>query len=366
MEDVKSTDSRPTAARARSKGPQRASGVRTPAQAAADIDRVLELYCNEIISKGYDDPEYWWWPRSAWVDPNQLIVDGENGSLYRVGFTTNADQEVTFAAPVEVLETFTDIPAATKARVLVTAAAERQSPAPVRVFASRSELAPLANSDSEGGVTPPGNNVGMNRDQLCEALGLPTTATDAEIDAATAARKAELEANPAPADPADPANPAPPADPADPAPADPAPAPADPAPADPADPAPAAGGPRPGMVEVPAETWAEVQNGAAAGARVAGEAEITRRDDTIASACGAGKIAPSAKESMENLHERDPKAFYSLLTASVADGGLAPNIVPVTRQGGAGAHDAEASATVSDAEMAALFPEVAIPAAGGR
>jgi hypothetical protein len=120
-----------------------------------------------------------------------------------------------------------------------------------------------------------------------------------------------------------------------------------------------------GMVSVPASEWVRVQAGAAAGTKVAAENEAKRRDDTIAAACAKGKISPSAKGSMENLHKRDPDAFYNLLTASVAEGGLAENLVPVTHQGSSGGSNAaDASATVTDAQMAAMFPEM-IPA-GGR
>lgn len=361
---------KPTAARARSGGPRRAAPVQVP-EAAADIDRVIDLYIeNEILSHSPDEAEYWWWPRAAWVEPNQLIIDAEDGTLRRVEFTTNAKQEVTFAEPIEVLEQFVDLSPSAKARVLVAAAADRKSPAPVRVFASRDEVPNAPKREPEGGVGDGGNNVGMNRDQLCAALGLPTTATDAEIDAKTA----ELAAAQAEGDAGDGGGTgdggegsgsgegsgdgggegegAPAGDGGE-------------GSGEGGEPAPAASGPRPGMVEVPADQWESVQSGAAAGARIATEAETTKRDDTIAAACKAGKISPSAKQSMENLHDRDPKAFYNLLTASVDKGGLQANVVPVSRQGGAGGGEggAEASA-VTDADMARMFPEFSF--AGGQ
>jgi hypothetical protein len=317
-------DPKPTAARPRQA--RRAAPAAAPAiEAAADIDRVVELYCQELISKGYDDPEYWWWPRAVWADPNQLIVDGENGSLYRVAFSTNDQQEVTFADPVEVLETFTDLEPAAKARVLVSAARDTGSRAPSRVYASREDTPAAPKTEPEGGVDEGGNNVGMNREQLCAALGLPADATDEQIDAKTA----ELAA----ADPAEGGDGGQGGGEPDPAPAgeggeggeggEP-------------DPAPAASAQLPeGMVAVPADIWESVQTGAIAGGQLAEQAEVTNRDSTIVAATAAGKISPSAKESMVNLHARDKEAFYKLLTASVSEGGLAPNLIPVAQRGGA-------------------------------
>lgn len=344
-------------------GPRRAarSGLRTPADAAADVDRVIEAYVTEVIlEESPSDPEgmYWWWPRAAWVDPNQLIVDTESGGLVRVPYTTNDQQEISFAAPVEVLEQFVDLSPTAKAHVLVAARQDTQPRSAMRVFESRDEVPGLPQREPAAGVGDGGNNVGMTPEQL-KALGLAEDATPEQIDA----RIAELAAlenadggdggegsgseggeagsegsgsegaeGEAPAEGAEGAEAAPPA----------------------------ASGPRPGMVEVPAEAWETVQANAAAGAAVATQNEETRRDTTIAQACQDGKIAPSAKQSMENLHARDQQAFYNLLTATVDKGGLAKNLVPVTQQGGAGRdQDAQASATVSPDEMARMFPEVA-------
>jgi hypothetical protein len=237
----------------------------------------------------------------------------------------------------------------------------------MRVFASREDVPGLPQRDPEAGVGDPGNNVGMTPEQL-KALGLAEDATPEQIDARItelAALEADGGGEGGEGSPAgeggegsgsengngegegSPAGEG-----------------SEGGEGGEQPPAASASGPRPGMVEVPADQWESVQTGAAAGARIATEAEITRRDDTIAQACSDGKISPSAEESMENLHERNPEAFYNLLTASVDKGGLAPNLVPVTRQGGAGKDAASASAAVTPERMATMFPEVSFAGAG--
>lgn len=325
MGTVKS-DPKPTAARARTTGPRRAAPSAAPAvDAAADIDRVVDLYCQELIGKGYDDPEYWWWPRAVWADPNQLIVDGENGSLYRVEFSTDDQQQVTFAEPVEVLETFKDLEPAAKARVVMSSARDLGHRGPVRVFASREDTPAAQKTEPEGGVEGGANNVGMTPEQLA-AIGLSADATPEQIDA----RLKELAALEDTGDGGAEGDPAAGGDGG-----------GEGGEGDPAaggeggegEGAPAAGALPAGMVAVPAEVWADVQANATAGGQLAVQAEETNRDSTIVSATAAGKIAPSARDSMINLHARDKEAFYKLLTASVSEGGLAPNLVPVNQRG---------------------------------
>lgn len=357
-------------------GPRRASAsrLRTPADAAADIDRVVETYITEVIleeNPGDEDGMYWWWPRAAWVDPNQLIVDADDGTLRRVPFTTNDQQEITFAEPVEVLETFVDISPSAKAQVLAAAHADAKPRSAMRVFASREEVPGLPQKDPEAGVGDPGNNVGMTPEQL-KALGLAEDATPEQINARIAELTA-LEAaageggeggEPAPGEGGE-------GEGGEGAPAgeggEPAPGEGEPAGGEGGATPPAAGAGTDGMVRVPASEWERVQQGATAGAKVAAEAEVKRRDDTIAAATAVGKIAPSAKASMENLHERDPESFYNLLTASVDKGGLAEGLHPVTRQGGAGQQQgATASAALTPQRMGQLFPEVAFAGAGSN
>ena len=146
---------KPAAARARS-GPRRASAsrLRTP-EAAADIDRVVDAYITEVILEedpGDEGGMYWWWPRAAWVDPNQLIVDADDGTLRRVQFTTNDRQEISFADPIEVLEEFTDLAPAAKAQVLAAAHQDAQPRSAMRVFETREDVPGLPQREPAAGV----------------------------------------------------------------------------------------------------------------------------------------------------------------------------------------------------------------------
>jgi hypothetical protein len=50
-----------------------------------------------------------WWIRAIYLDPNELIVDDDEGTLYRVPFTVSGDK-ITFAEPVEVKIEYVDVP----------------------------------------------------------------------------------------------------------------------------------------------------------------------------------------------------------------------------------------------------------------
>lgn len=66
---------------------------------------------------------------------------------------------------------------------------------------------------------------------------------------------------------------------------------------------------------------------AAAASGVSSTTETKRRDDTIEAAVRAGKVRSGEHESLCGLHARSRDVFYSLLTAPVEQGGLAPGLV---------------------------------------
>lgn len=320
-------DPKPVAAR-----PRRAAPL---PKAAADIDRVIEIACDEICEGEWGEEFYWWWPRAAWVDPNQILFDSNDGHVFRRPFTTDDEQNVTWADAVEVLETWKDIAPAAKADVLVTAS---QS-APARVFTSREDSpARPPKMASEQGVPDADNNVGMDPELIRAALGLAADATEEEVTAAAEARKAELAAaeteettettETTEETPAEETT---------------------------TEESPAASQLPEGMVAVPADKWAEVQSGAATATQLGEKAEETHRDNTIAAACASGKIRPADRESMVNLHASDKDSFDRLLTEPVAKGGLAPGLVPVSARGNSKPEAAAATAEVDEGEMAALF-----------
>lgn len=151
--------------------------------------RVELSVSTEDISRAWydahaDGPMSWWWIREINVDPTEVIVQTEQGDLYRVPFTVDG-ATVTFGTPTQVRVEYVDVPAAVAA-----SESERVRREHVTVFASRQESLPEGES--------------MDLSTLRTSLGLPDDATDEAILAAAAerataaaaaeARIAELEA----------------------------------------------------------------------------------------------------------------------------------------------------------------------------
>jgi hypothetical protein len=74
---------------------------------AASVDSVTRQFWNDFAQ----GDRYWWWPVDVWVDPNQVIADDDEGHLYRIPFSSDADGNVAFGDPVHVQQEFRDLPA---------------------------------------------------------------------------------------------------------------------------------------------------------------------------------------------------------------------------------------------------------------
>lgn len=300
-------------------------------------DRVFEDDRGDL-----QDP-YWWWARSVRVDPLEIIAEGDE-DLWRIPVTTDGEDEVTFGTPERVREVYVPVNATAGdttvrrdalvldgQRVLATYLHRPEKPA--KPAASRPDP---TNPTQE--VTMPTIDIPALRERTgLPAEQLPDNATEDQINEA-------LNAEPEPTPKGDPAPEGDPAPTGDPAP----------------ETQPAASTVPDGFVQVPAATWAEVQAGAQAGARIATESEETRRDQTIQAALDIGKIPPAQREAMVNLHAERPEAFYTLLTASVEEGGLAEGLVPVDPKG----RDTEVNASNSEATQA--YIDQHFPRTSGR
>lgn len=86
--------------------PMPAAGVR----AAVSVEDIRRSYYDTL-----DSAQYWWWIREVRVDPAELIVDDDDGSLYRVGYTIDSSGVLTFAEAVEVEIEYVDVAAAAAA-----------------------------------------------------------------------------------------------------------------------------------------------------------------------------------------------------------------------------------------------------------
>jgi hypothetical protein len=122
-----------------------------PVSLEADVDKVIDVFYSEFCV----DERYWWWARAVRVDPNVIIADDDEGSLWRVPIQTDADQNITFGEPERVIQTFQPAPEA-KA---VLAAAAQTAPSggrTLKAFAAREQTVPSERRERpEGGVTAP-------------------------------------------------------------------------------------------------------------------------------------------------------------------------------------------------------------------
>lgn len=270
-------------------------------QAATSTEDVRRAYYESLESG-----QMWWWIREVQLDPAALIVDDDEGHLWRVDYDVSGD-EVTFGEPEEV-------------RIEYVAATSSPAPGPraaTVIFASRAESRPE--------VEP------MDLSALRESLGMPD-ATDEEVVAAAAER---LTVEPTPVTPPVVDTPAPVA------------------------PAPVADTPGPvtvpdGAVLVDASTWAEVQARANDGAQAASVLRRRDRDAFIDRVRASGRLAPAnadLRASLEREWDRDPTAAQRVASQLAV-------VVPLEEIGTDAGAEAEASVEAYDAMDAFLFPEV--------
>lgn len=288
----------------------------TPSGTVAGMDMGMvqrafidDLEEGDIDVSGLEDcgPCLWWWPRSVRVEDGGdlvLIVDDDAGHLIRVPFTVNG-AELDYGSPEVVMETFVPVPSGTSAsgpRVLASWAGNS-------VRAARSSTTPqeAETMDIDAGV-------------LRARLGLAEDASEDDIQAALAAEPAPGKAPVAPVVPE-------------------------------------------GMALIDEGTLAELRTGAEAGITASTRFANQDRDAVITAAIEAGKMPPARREHFEALWGRDAEGTRTLLTASQAEGGLAPGLIPLDgrEMGRAGDGDADPAADVATHESirARHFPELA-------
>lgn len=322
-----------TASRAVAASGGRAIAARArPVEASANVDDVRRDFYNQVREMAIDA---WSWIRAIYLDPNELIVDDDNGHLYRVPFTTS-DSGTEFSDPVEVNIQYVDAAAGIRRSQREARALNASTGRRIAVYASREDSRPASTNDG-GNMTP---------EQLA-ALGLPANASAAQIHARLITMAAENDPAAAPDPPAaTPATPAAPATPATP----PVDEPEDDDEAEetatpPAAPATAAtGGITPeaiaalraaGLAVVPQTTLDSIQRDAATGATHAREEAETRRSANIAAAIREGRIRSADAPTFTNMYANTATAALAdtLLTATVENGGLRAGLVPVEERG---------------------------------
>lgn len=160
-----------------------AGGTATaPVSLEADVDKVIDVFYSDFCV----DERYWWWARAVRVDPNVIIADDDEGSLWSVPIQTDADQNITFGEPQRVIQTFQPAPEAAAALAAAAQTAPRQGRT-LKAFAAREQTVPSERKERpEGGGTDPANNSGMklSDEQLAKLrtrLGLSEDATEEQI-----------------------------------------------------------------------------------------------------------------------------------------------------------------------------------------
>jgi hypothetical protein len=158
---------------------------------SVSIDRVRRAFNYDWATdpdNGVAENTYWWWARDVRVDPDEVIVDDDEGGLWSVPFTTDGADAVTFGEPVRVRETFEPLLAAAQ-RVASAARTVASFSRPSR--AEKEEASRFAAPDPAASVRPENEETPMDdnvRRTLAAAHGLdPDAATEEQVNAAVIA-----------------------------------------------------------------------------------------------------------------------------------------------------------------------------------
>lgn len=141
--------------------------------ASTNLEDVRRNFYDEYATQ--ETGRYWWWVRAVLLDPNELIVDDDEGGLYRVPFTVNGET-IVFDDPISVKIEYVDAP---------VAASHGTAPVLASTFASSQASRP-ANRQQEDEVDTPTATVDLA--QLRRHLGLPEDATEDQINEALEAQ----------------------------------------------------------------------------------------------------------------------------------------------------------------------------------
>lgn len=140
-----------------------------PANALAGVQ-------TEDVRRAYYDTlesgQYWWWIRAMYVDPMELIVDDDEGGLWRVPYSVDTAGAVTFGEATQVVIEYVDKPQA----------ASRTTRRTVVAYANRQQARPGQGE----------RKVSMAFDQnaaLRTLLGLEPDASDEDVQAALEQRE---------------------------------------------------------------------------------------------------------------------------------------------------------------------------------
>lgn len=305
-------------------------------RAAVSVEDIRRTYYDTLGSG-----QMWWWIREVRVNPAELIVDDDEGSLYRVSYAIDtANDTITFGEAQPVKIEYVDVAAGrpvvdVAAGQMVAAAWADPSTAarPHREGTNPRRRAAAADPAQPEPVSatvpnqPEEVDVKLS-DEALQKLGLEPGASEDAINAAVLAMSDAPPSSDPPADePAAPSTP-PVADP-------PAPQ-TEPKPDDTDD-----DGNKPdesnvtklpeGMVLIDTATLEELKTGVAAANTLMTERTKSERDALLDGAIRAGKFPRARRAHYEQLLAADPEGTKALI------GNLASGVIPVTERGVAAA-----------------------------
>jgi hypothetical protein len=310
-------------------GRELANAVAKKVNAQANLDDVRRQYYD-----GLENTQTWWWIRAIYLDPNELIVDDDEGGLYRVGFDTSGDT-ITFNDPTPVQIQYVDQPTTAAARAIRASVADSLVSKPAEAtYTIRADSRP-------GGCMTPEEAAAVR-----ERHGLTPEQLPDDADDATVARVVIQASSASPAVPAEGEKPA-------------------------EGTAPVEGkgngkvaatgitsteeaGRVPqttamtlpdGTIMVDKATWDEVAGQARQGAELAARTRDTERDEYLNHAIKAGKFPPSRKEHWLTAWKADPEGTRGVIES------LAPGLVPVEARGTAGTGKNESIAGVTSPDV---------------
>jgi hypothetical protein len=322
-----------------------ASEATVALNASLDVEAVRKAAYEEVLTT--ESGRGMWWVRAMCLNPTELIVDGNDGEIYRLPFTVGEDDAVAFGDLSQVKIVYQDVPkSADEKKSVAYAAASGLIAARGEVaasFKSRAESRPDA-SDQKGGS--------VDLSKLRAKLGLPDTATDEEILAA--AEGAVPEGGTGEEGTGDGSSETGTGD---------------------GGTGSAGGtgsseeeededstgttGNASGTVQVDAATWEEVRRGALRGNELAAKADREDRDNTISAAVQDGKFPPARAEHWRGLWDADPDGTRETIK------NLAAGLIPVKQRGGQPNLE-QVDASSLDAQDADIFPELKSSTRKGR
>jgi len=126
--------------------------------AAVNMEDVRRSFYDDVATK--EEDRFWWWIRAVMLDPNEVIVDDDEGGLYRIPFSTDKKGQVTWQDPVPVKIKYVDQPvSASKAGQVIASA-----------YASSTISRPYGRI-----------SVNVDREKLKKVLGMSGDATEDDI-----------------------------------------------------------------------------------------------------------------------------------------------------------------------------------------